>query len=460
MLTFGNAAALRKHADTQRPHMQSCETREPASQVFDDADAMAPSPAQVQEFHVPDAVIGASSASMASVDGSHDFDGAMIALSKLEAIEPVGSKLSTAKSRSASAGGKSGVSSSGGTESATASGDSNAAKDAVLQAAAKSTVAQKPRQPSPRELVAAKLQEAAAAAAAAAAPLASNLSHIGSFASHAVPMHLVASQLQSAALAGQSTAVATFATVTAALESSLQRDRGGKAVARPAARVDPVEWFVADDGETHTRYFVIQVRWVVAQQAINQRTRFVMRSVLVSVAPTWRRHAAVYACCGSSNCLQKCSQHAHAACCFWLRLLVHEMCCFRNRQLVPLRQQHSSGSCRSLQARQVSAAMFADVHSAEASRATQGSDNFDHWRTNLTFDPVPFEDPDLGVAVHRGVYETAQILYARFEPLVAEHLASSPFAKVAFTVRARGHELRGSSSATDVQTVNAGSTRC
>jgi hypothetical protein len=48
---------------------------------------------------------------------------------------------------------------------------------------------------------------------------------------------------------------------------------------------------------------------------------------------------------------------------------------------------------------------------------------------------VDFEDADLGVAVHRGVYETAQVLYARFEPLVAEHLASSPFAKVAFTVR-------------------------
>ena len=230
------------------------------AQVFDDADAMAPSPAQVQEFHAPEAVIGASSASMASVDGSHDFDGAMIALSKLEAIEPVGSKPLSAKSRSGSAGGKSGVSAAGGRESATASSDSDAGKEAVLQAAAKSAVQQKPRQPSPRELVAAKLQEAAAAAAAAAAPLASNLSHIGSFASHAVPMHLVASQLQSAALAGQSTAVATFATVTAALESSLQRDRGGKAVARPAARVDPVEWFVADDQETHTRYFVIQVR--------------------------------------------------------------------------------------------------------------------------------------------------------------------------------------------------------
>ena len=74
--------------------------------------------------------------------------------------------------------------------------------------------------------------------------------------------------------------------------------------------------------------------------------------------------------------------------------------------------------------------------------SAQGSDNFDHWRTNLTFDPVPFEDPELGVAVHRGVYETALILYARFEPLVAEHLASSPFAKIAFTVRAHACNCR------------------
>lgn len=27
----------------------------------------------------------------------------------------------------------------------------------------------------------------------------------------------------------------------------------------------------------------------------------------------------------------------------------------------------------------------------------QGSDNLDHWRVNLTFDPVAFEDPSLGV---------------------------------------------------------------
>lgn len=32
----------------------------------------------------------------------------------------------------------------------------------------------------------------------------------------------------------------------------------------------------------------------------------------------------------------------------------------------------------------------------------QGSDNLDHWRVNLTFDPVPFEDPALGVRVRWG----------------------------------------------------------
>jgi len=70
----------------------------------------------------------------------------------------------------------------------------------------------------------------------------------------------------------------------------------------------------------------------------------------------------------------------------------------------------------------------------------QGSDNMDHWKVNLTFDPVPFEDAELGVKVHRGVYEAAQVLYDRFLPLVQDHLATSPTARVAFT----GHSLGGS----------------
>lgn len=37
--------------------------------------------------------------------------------------------------------------------------------------------------------------------------------------------------------------------------------------------------------------------------------------------------------------------------------------------------------------------------------------------------------------VHRGVYNAAELLYQRFLPMVEEQLASSPFAKIAFTVR-------------------------
>ncbi len=38
------------------------------------------------------------------------------------------------------------------------------------------------------------------------------------------------------------------------------------------------------------------------------------------------------------------------------------------------------------------------------------------------------------VQVHRGVYAAAIALYERFLPLVYEHIESSPFSKIAFTV--------------------------
>lgn len=72
----------------------------------------------------------------------------------------------------------------------------------------------------------------------------------------------------------------------------------------------------------------------------------------------------------------------------------------------------------------------------------QGSDNFESWQTNLSFDPVEFEDESLGVRVHRGVYEAAKGLYGLFAPLVTDHLKSSPNAKVSMT----GHSLGGSLS--------------
>ncbi|KAL0054462.1 hypothetical protein WJX82_009173 [Trebouxia sp. C0006] len=140
-----------------------------------------------------------------------------------------------------------------------------------------------------------------------------------------VPFRAVTSRMQNAAAAGQSTAVATIATVTAAVSSNFNKEHSKAPKESQAA--DPTQWFVCDDPVSHTRYFVIQ-----------------------------------------------------------------------------------------------------------------GSETIDHWRVNLSFDPVVFEDKSLGVKVHRGVYVAAEILYERFKPMVKEQLASSPFAKVAFT----GHSLGGS----------------
>lgn len=185
----------------------------------------------------------------------------------------------------------------------------------------------------PADLVASSLSAAAAAAATAAssaadtvysaaapiaAPIASNISAFTSSAT--TPLASVATQLQNAAAAGQAGTVATLATVSAAVLS-------GKMSTDQQQCLNPTEWFVADDSDSHVRYFVIQ-----------------------------------------------------------------------------------------------------------------GSDNLDHWRVNLTFDPLEFEDPSLGVKVHRGVYETALLLYDRFLPLVQDHVASSPTARIAFT----GHSLGGS----------------
>ncbi|KAL0023962.1 hypothetical protein WJX77_003641 [Trebouxia sp. C0004] len=175
----------------------------------------------------------------------------------------------------------------------------------------------KSKQLNPSELVAQGLAAAAAAAANAAAPFASF--------GNAVPFRAVTSRMQNAAAAGQSTAVATIATVTAAVSSNFNKEHSKAPKESQAA--DPTQWFVCDDPVSHTRYFVIQ-----------------------------------------------------------------------------------------------------------------GSETIDHWRVNLSFDPVVFEDKSLGVKVHRGVYVAAEILYQRFKPMVEEQLASSPFAKIAFT----GHSLGGS----------------
>ncbi len=70
----------------------------------------------------------------------------------------------------------------------------------------------------------------------------------------------------------------------------------------------------------------------------------------------------------------------------------------------------------------------------------QGSDNIDHWRVNLTFDPVQFESSSLGMKAHRGVYEAACKLYDIFLPLVQDYIEKYPHGTIAFT----GHSLGGS----------------
>lgn len=162
---------------------------------------------------------------------------------------------------------------------------------------------------------------AAAPTAAAPGSLSNNITSFTMGMASALPMRSVAAQLQGAAAAGHSTAAATVATVSAAVQATWGGD------SRRKECQSPTEWFVADGNEGSTRYFVVQ-----------------------------------------------------------------------------------------------------------------GSDNLDHWKVNLTFDPVDFEDHGLGVRVHRGVYEAAQSLYQRFLPLVEEHLARSPFGRVAFV----GHSLGGS----------------
>lgn len=47
----------------------------------------------------------------------------------------------------------------------------------------------------------------------------------------------------------------------------------------------------------------------------------------------------------------------------------------------------------------------------------QGSDNLDHWKVNLTFDPVAFEDEALGVKV-RWLLITGRVLVSRLFELV------------------------------------------
>lgn len=141
-----------------------------------------------------------------------------------------------------------------------------AQQQAQQRAAALATLAKKvelepkkSKQLNPSELVAQGLAAAAAAAANAAAPFASF--------GNAVPFRAVTSRMQGAAAAGQSTAVATIATVTAAVSSNFNKEHSKAPKGTQAA--DPTQWFVCDDPVSHTRYFVIQGSETIEHWRVN-----------------------------------------------------------------------------------------------------------------------------------------------------------------------------------------------
>ena len=71
----------------------------------------------------------------------------------------------------------------------------------------------------------------------------------------------------------------------------------------------------------------------------------------------------------------------------------------------------------------------------------EGSTSLASWQTNLTFQPVPFEDPKFDVRVHRGSYDCAKVLLAQVEGAVTEHVKRhGESARIHIT----GHSLGGS----------------
>lgn len=82
-----------------------------------------------------------------------------------------------------------------------------------------------------------------------------------------------------------------------------------------------------------------------------------------------------------------------------------------------------------------------DMSSTTRYFVIQGSESMASWIANIKFDPAPFEEEELGVMVHRGIYEVAKALFRELIPHIRAHLAAhGDDARVQFT----GHSLGGS----------------
>ena len=87
----------------------------------------------------------------------------------------------------------------------------------------------------------------------------------------------------------------------------------------------------------------------------------------------------------------------------------------------------------------------ADDATGEILVVIEGSTSLKSWQTNLTFQPVVFEDPTWDVRVHRGSYDAARAIYDRIEQAVMDHV--NAFGTDRARVHVTGHSIGGSLAA-------------
>lgn len=205
--------------------------------------------------------------------------------------------------------------------------------------------------------------------------------------------------MQVAAAAGHSTAVATIATVTAAVQATWgsEKDKLG----------NPTEWYVADDPVSHTRYFVIQGSDSLDHWKVNLTFDPVVFEDPSLGVKVW----------------SKPDQDVLSMKALGMRLWSFAICAaILVGASVPFHIKHGFICCGLIPVGGFEQRVLLKIISRLAGNTFS--------RHLCTF----------FAQVHRGVYDAAKRLYERFRPMLEEHLASSPFARVAFV----GHSLGGS----------------
>ena len=185
----------------------------------------------------------------------------------------------------------------------------------------------------------------------AAGPFANNITTFTASVTASLPLQSVAQQLQSAAAVGHSSAIATVATVSAALESTWG--------VRCAAGLSGVQGGSGQIGDT----------------GLGMSACTAAAAALLLPQPA--------SACLSCVLPRAAASDAHPP-----------------LPAPPLPACRRPGGARAKECQSPAEWFIADDPSSHTRFfVIQGSDNLDHWRVNLTFDPVPWEDAALGIKV-------------------------------------------------------------